>query len=53
MPVTRDLSPAKRATLLRWLSEPGADRLPLLGAETAQLIPAMRAASSDERRPSR
>lgn len=31
MPVTRDLSPAKRATLLRWLREPGPDGLPLEG----------------------
>jgi hypothetical protein len=31
MPVTRDLSTAKRAAILRWLSSPGADGKPLLG----------------------
>ena len=31
MPVTRDLSAAKRSAILRWLSEPGADGKPLLG----------------------
>jgi hypothetical protein len=31
MPVTRDLSSAKRAAILRWLSEPGPDGKPLLG----------------------
>ena len=31
MPVTRDLSAAKRNTILRWLSEPGEDGRPLLG----------------------
>ncbi len=31
MPVTRDLSPAKRATILRWLTEPGPNGKPLLG----------------------
>ena len=31
MPVTRDLSSAKRAAILRWLSSPGADGKPLLG----------------------
>jgi hypothetical protein len=31
MPVTRDLSAAKRTTILRWLSEPGEDGKPLLG----------------------
>ena len=31
MPVTRDLSAAKRDTILRWLSEPGEDGKPLLG----------------------
>jgi hypothetical protein len=31
MPVTRDLSSAKRAAILRWLSSPGADGNPLLG----------------------
>jgi hypothetical protein len=32
MPVTRDLSAAKRQTILRWLSEPGEDGKPLLGS---------------------
>jgi hypothetical protein len=32
MPVTRDLSAAKRKAILRWLSEPGEDGRPLLGA---------------------
>jgi hypothetical protein len=31
MPVTRDLSAAKRAAILRWLGEPGPDGKPLLG----------------------
>lgn len=31
MPVTRDLSAAKRKTILRWLGEPGEDGKPLLG----------------------
>ncbi len=31
MPVTRDLSSAKREAILRWLSSPGADGKPLLG----------------------
>ncbi len=31
MPVTRDLSSAKRAAILRWLSSPGADGKPLPG----------------------
>ncbi len=31
MPVTRDLSGAKRAAILRWLTEPGDDGKPLLG----------------------
>jgi hypothetical protein len=31
MPVTRDLSAAKRSAILRWLSEPGEDGKPLLG----------------------
>jgi hypothetical protein len=35
MPVSRDLSTAKRTTLLRWLSEPGPDGLPLLGEPPA------------------
>jgi hypothetical protein len=31
MPVTRDLSPNKRAAILRWLKTPGPDGKPLLG----------------------
>jgi hypothetical protein len=31
MPVTRDLSPAKRQAILRWLKSPGPDGKPLLG----------------------
>jgi hypothetical protein len=31
MPVTRDLSPAKRKAILRWLNTPGPDGKPLLG----------------------
>jgi hypothetical protein len=31
MPVSRDLSAAKRKALLRWLTQPGPDGLPLLG----------------------
>jgi hypothetical protein len=34
MPVTRDLSRAKRAAIVRWLSEPGPDGKPLLGTAT-------------------
>lgn len=32
MPVTRDLSRAKRAAIIRWLTEPGPDGKPLLGS---------------------
>jgi hypothetical protein len=31
MPVTRDLSPAKRQAIIEWLSKPGANGKPLLG----------------------
>jgi hypothetical protein len=31
MPITRDLSPAKRKAILRWLSEPGEDGMPRKG----------------------
>jgi hypothetical protein len=31
MPVTRDLSPAKRAAILKWLNSPGEDGKPLYG----------------------
>ena len=34
MPVTRDLSAGRRATLLKWLNSPGEDGLPLKGAPT-------------------
>jgi hypothetical protein len=44
MPVTRDLSTAKKAAIMRWLSSPGADGKPLLGtappAKPAQARPA-------------
>jgi hypothetical protein len=33
MPITRDLSPAKRKAILRWLSEPGPDGKPRKGVE--------------------
>jgi hypothetical protein len=33
MPITRDLSPAKRATILRWLREPGPDGKPRKGTQ--------------------
>jgi hypothetical protein len=42
MPVTRDLSDAKRRTILRWLTEVGPDGKPLLGesiAPAAQVVP--------------
>ncbi len=35
MPVTRDLSAAKRAAILRWLDEPGPDGKPALGTPPA------------------
>jgi hypothetical protein len=35
MPVTRDLSSAKRAAILEWLTHPGADGEPLLGSAPA------------------
>jgi hypothetical protein len=38
MPVTRDLSPAKRTTILQWLSEPGPDGKPLLGTPPPSLM---------------
>ena len=36
MPVTRDLSRAKREAILRWLDAPGPDGKPLLGTPPAQ-----------------
>ncbi|MDQ3279934.1 MAG: hypothetical protein M3Q69_00810 [Acidobacteriota bacterium] len=36
MPVTRDLSPAKREAVLRWLQTPGPDGLPLRGTKSPQ-----------------
>ncbi|MGH3168544.1 MAG: hypothetical protein ACRDN0_22015, partial [Trebonia sp.] len=51
MPVTRDLSPARRAAILSWLSQPGDLGLPRLGTETAGVIPAMRVPAG-ERAPS-
>jgi hypothetical protein len=38
MPVTRDLCDAKRNTMIRWLTSPGADGKPLLGAVAAPQI---------------
>jgi hypothetical protein len=35
MPVTRDLSDARRAMILQWIDSPGADGLPLKGAPLA------------------
>jgi len=40
MPVTRDLSPAKRAAIVRWLSEPGADGKPRKGTPAPPAQPA-------------
>lgn len=41
MPVTRDLSAGRRATLLKWLNSPGEDGLPLKGVPTsAEAAPA-------------
>jgi len=36
MPVTRDLSDAKRKTILRWLAEPGPDGKPRKGTPQPQ-----------------
>lgn len=44
MPVTRDLSAAKRAAILSWLKNPGADGKPLLG-EPPSPSPATRTAA--------
>ncbi len=60
MPVTRDLSPAKRATILQWLGNPGPDGKPLLGtqpppplmAETAEAEETTTAAEETPQRPS-
>jgi hypothetical protein len=35
MPVTRDLSAAKRAAIIRWLSHPGPDGKPVKGVAAA------------------
>jgi hypothetical protein len=47
MPVSRDLSAAKRAAILRWLTKPGDDGKPVLGdppppaaAQAADQLPA-------------
>lgn len=40
MPVTRDLSRAKRAAILRWLEQPGEDGKPLLGTPPPQRVTA-------------
>jgi hypothetical protein len=39
MPVTRDLSPAKRAAVLKWLSTPGPDGKPLKGTPPVEQPP--------------
>jgi hypothetical protein len=51
MPVTRDLSAAKRKAILSWLTNLDEDGRPLLGTER-HAIPTMRAASGDELAPS-
>ena len=38
MPVTRDLSDARRAMILRWIDSPGADGLPLKGTPVALAV---------------
>ena len=38
MPVTRDMSDAKRAMLLHWIDSPGADGLPLKGTPVALAV---------------
>lgn len=50
MPVTRDLSEAKRRAILRWLSDVGPDGKPLLGAAPPQpaAAPRARAATGEE-----
>lgn len=40
MPVTRDLSAGRRATLLKWLTHPGEDGLPLKGSPPPSLAAA-------------
>ena len=40
MPVTRDLSSAKRAAIVRWLTEPGPDGKPLKGADVSAVAAA-------------
>jgi hypothetical protein len=37
MPVTRDLSPARRTSILRWLSAPGPDGKPLKGTPASSM----------------
>jgi hypothetical protein len=49
MPVTRDLSAAKRKTILRWLSEPGADGKPLKGAAPSPAPPVATVTHAAER----
>lgn len=39
MPVTRDLSSAKRSAILSWLGSPGPDGNPLLGTAPAEPRP--------------
>jgi hypothetical protein len=45
MPVTRDLSDAKRDMILKWMATPGADGLPLKGAPIPAAVAAAVAAA--------
>ena len=47
MPVTRDLSDARRAMILEWINSPGADGLPLKGTPAARAAPAPAQAAPD------
>jgi hypothetical protein len=46
MPVTRDLSGAKRKAILKWLTDVGADGKPLLGARVLESLPPANRATS-------
>jgi len=48
MPVTRDLSESKKSAMIRWLSSPGADGKPLLGAPAGAPLTAAMGAALDE-----
>jgi hypothetical protein len=49
MPVTRDLSTAKRAAILRWLADVGADGKPLLGTQPPEPAPGLEALAAQPR----